>query len=162
MRRRLELFNAIVLSRLKYGVASAWLSTSDLRRLDGFHASCLRSMLRIAPAYFSRVSNNTVREKVKQPPLSATIRALQLQLLGQVITNPDKHVLKEVAFHGELLVPTTAAFVRRVGRPRQNWTEQLVGLVKQSVGSLTLHRWTQVTSSQTEWDKAVSDMLVAK
>ena len=61
-RRKLELLDSLVLNKLHYGVASAWLSKSDLRRLDGFNANCLRRLLKIPSAYFSRVSNNCVRE----------------------------------------------------------------------------------------------------
>ena len=133
-RRKLTLLDSLVFSKLRYASSSAWLSKSDLRRLDGFQANCLRKVLGIPSAYFSRVSNDRVRNLTGQGKFSTTVRKAQLKLLGDVLTNPDKALLKKVAFHGDTLVPETAAFVRRVGRPRQNWTEQLLGMTRDAAG----------------------------
>ena len=95
--RKIRLFEALIVSKLSYGVASAWLSKADLRRMDGFHSSCLRKILRIPPSFISRVSNERVRKMAKQGPLSALIRSSQLRLLDQVLMNPAKadNVLEE-------------------------------------------------------------------
>ena len=153
-RRKLELLDSLVLSKLRYGVASACLSKSDLRRLDGFHASCLRRLLKIPSSYFSRVSNNRVREIAGHQPLSSSIRASQLHYLGQVLTNPYKRQLREAAFHhGDVTTPAVAAFVRRVGRPRQNWTEQVV---KAARGATTgLQQWLEVSQSKELWQSVI-------
>jgi len=124
--RKVELFNSMVLSKLGYALASLWLTKSDLRRLDGFHANCLRKILRIPAAFYSRVSNDRVRAKVSQQPFSISVAASQMKLFDEVMTCPHKLELKRAAFHGNGTVPETAAWVRRVGRPRQNWTEQMV------------------------------------
>ena len=77
---------------------------------------------------------------------------------SEVLTNPDKVFLKEVAFQdGDVLRPITAAFVRKVGRPRDNWAEKLIALVRPATGSL--QRWLQVTSSEQLWNEAVADLL---
>ena len=158
MRRRLALFDSLILSGLRYGVASAWLSKSDLRRMDGFHVGCLRKMLKIPVAYISRISNEEVRRRVQQQPLSVSIRAMQLKLLGQVLTNPDKDFLKDVAFQdGDVLRPSTAAYVRKVGRPKDNWAEKLIAIVRPATG--TLRRWLQVTSSEQLWNETVANLL---
>ena len=134
-KRKLQLFDCLVQSQLRYALAAAWLLKSDLRRLDGFQAGCLRRILRIPCSYVSRVSNQRVREQCGMQPFSKTVRRAQLQLLGQVITNERKRVLKQATFHKDSLESQTAAFVRRVGRPRQNWTEQLMTIMKQAAGS---------------------------
>jgi hypothetical protein len=59
-RRKLELFASLIESRLLYGLTGAWLRVAERRRLDGFHARCLRQILKIPPAYFSRISNQKV------------------------------------------------------------------------------------------------------
>ena len=129
--RKLHIFDAAVLSKLRYGVASSWVSKADLRRLDGFEASCLRKMLGIKPSFVSRISNARVRQIAGTAPFSATVRTLQFKLLGQVLTDPCKQVLREVAFHGgDALTPETSAYVRKIGRPKQNWTDELVSIVE--------------------------------
>ena len=72
---------------------------------------------------------------------------LQSMFLGQVLTNPYKRQLREAAFHrGDAATPIVAAFVRRVGRPRQNWTEQVV---KAARGATTgLQQWLEVSQSK--------------
>ena len=125
MSRKLFIFEALISNKLRYGVASAWLAKADLRRIDGFQANCLRKMLRIPVSFVSRITNERVRTIAQQPPLSQSIKASQLALYDQVLNNPEKHYLRSVAFHRDSLLPKTAAFVRRVGRPRDNWTEQV-------------------------------------
>ena len=126
MNRKVYLFEALIISKLSYGVASARLAEADLRRMDVFQASCLRKMLRIKPSFISRVSNATVRELARQPPLSQLIRTSQLKLMHKVLNNQQKLELRRAAFHRHTMTSTTDAFVRRIGRPRQNWTEEIL------------------------------------
>ena len=53
--------------------------------------------------------------------------------------------------------PSTAAYVRKVGRPRDNWTEKLIAIVRPATG--TLRRWLQVTSSEQLWNETVANLL---
>ena len=89
-RRKVQLFESLVQSQLRYALASAWLLKSDLRRLDGFQAGCIRQILKIPCSYISRVSNQRVREQAGVQPFSKAVRSTQLQLLGQVIGNELK------------------------------------------------------------------------
>eukprot|EP00973_Karenia_brevis_P001530 207931-Karenia_brevis.AAC.1 len=50
--------------------------------------------------------------------------------MGRVLHDPCKSKLRKVAFHGNTLTPQTAAYVRRVGRPRHNWTEQVLQIMR--------------------------------
>ncbi len=127
LKRKIELFNSIVVSRLTYATASVWLLKADLRRLDGFYCSCLRRILRIPAPYVSRVSNARVLQQSGCQQLSVTIREAQLALLDKVLHDPSLDVLRGASFHGRTLLPETAAWVRKRGRPRQNWIEQLMG-----------------------------------
>jgi hypothetical protein len=154
-RRKLQIFDAMILSKLRYALSSSWLVKADLRRLDGFEAACLRKMLGIKHSFWSRVSNAEVRKIAGQPPFSETVRSSQLKLLGQVFIDPQKRALRDVAFHaGDPLTPETAAYVRRVGRPKQNWTDQLCGLMRQVASSS--EDWFRITRSQKEWCKAAA------
>ena len=62
---------------------------------------------------------------------------------------PQKQVLREGAFHRDTINSQTSMFVRRVGRPRQNWAEQLVGVMKQAAGSY--ERWLQAIGCARTW-----------
>jgi len=52
--RKVEIFGAVVVSILMYGLAAAWLNKSDQRKLDGFQNRCLRTIWGIKPAYVSK------------------------------------------------------------------------------------------------------------
>ena len=82
------------------------------------------------------------------------MRKAQLQLLGQVNGNDKKKVLKEVTFHGDTLDPETSAYVRRVGRPRQNWTEQLLAIMKKAAGSNDC--WQRAVACPRVWNEIVA------
>lgn len=89
-KRKLELFNAMIVSRLRYSTASLWLTKPELRRLDGFHCRCLRQILGVQPSFISRVSNDKVLKLASQDKLSETIRSAQLQLLAKVLVDLGK------------------------------------------------------------------------
>ena len=156
-RRKIEFFRSLILSKLRYGFASAWLSKADLRRLDGFQARCLRKMLKVPPAFISRISNERVRQIVDEQPFSKLVRATQLKLLGQVFMDPNKKQLRQVAFQADGLTPATEAFVRKVGRPKHNWVDQLTNIMRQAAGSL--HNWQKITTSMRDWNMVATRVL---
>jgi len=119
-------FNALVLSRLAYGLSTQWLVTVQRRRLDGFVARCLRRMLGIPSAYISRVSNASVYAQAGIQRFSDQLLKQQLVLLGKVALAPDGSPLRNNTFAHGTLIPQIGRFIRKVGRPRQNWTSQLV------------------------------------
>ena len=126
IKQQLRYLDALVVSRLLYGTASMWLVTSQRRRLDGFYARCLRKVLSIAPAFFSRVSNATVFEKTAVTPLSAQLLKRQLLLWGKVALSPPGHPLRKDAFIDNSLRPQIGRFVRRRWRPRQDWVTEVM------------------------------------
>ena len=103
------------------------------------------------------MSNGKVRQIAGQEAFSKMVRASQLKLLGQVLIDPSKQILKHVAFHGDSLVPETEAFVRKVGRPRDNWTTQLTQIMRQAAGSL--QDWLRITSSMRDWREVAARVI---
>ena len=57
LKRKLHIYYACIVSKLLYGLHTTWLNVTERRRLDGFHTRCLRRILGISAAYYSRVSN---------------------------------------------------------------------------------------------------------
>ena len=98
MKKKLQLFESYVLSKLRYSIASAWLSKSDLRRVDGFQANCLRRLMGLPPPHISRVSNERVRTMAGQQAFSRIVEDLQVGLLDRVLQDPTKQELRDVAF----------------------------------------------------------------
>ena len=104
-----------------YGLAAGIYTKAELRRLDGFQAKCLRSILKIPPSQFSRVSNETVREKAGWKRASKLLREQQLIYLGKVVRDSPDSVLQTVSFTPGTLQPTTSRYIRGIGRPRKEW-----------------------------------------
>ena len=77
---KVQVLNAMVFSKLRYGLCAFWLNAAERRRLDGFQNRCLRRIFSIQPAYFSRVSNAEVLSTAAQPILSDVLLRRQWML----------------------------------------------------------------------------------
>ena len=152
--RKLELFNATIVPKLTYGLATAWLNVPERRRLNGFHCRCLRSIWGIKPAYVSRISNKTVLEKTVQKPVSHALAKQQLLMFGKVARAPTGSALRDSAFCPHTLSPATEKFVRKRGRPRQEWTAGVLKLAERVAGSF--NRVHYEVTSESGWSKIVT------
>ena len=124
--RKLDVFRSLVEAKLVYALGTGCYTKAELRRLDGFQARCLRNILRIAPAYWSRVSNEAVRQRAGWKPISELIFSRQLVMLGKILQSGHGCPLRKVSFVGDTLRPATDQYVRRVGRPRAEWVPRVL------------------------------------
>ena len=117
------ILNVVVIPRLLYGLDTAWLNVAETRRLNGFYCRCLRAILRIAPAYISRVSNVTVLYQAGQIELSRLLLKRQLVLYGKVARAHVGDPLRDITFCPGTRRAATDHYVRRIGRPRNEWAK---------------------------------------
>jgi hypothetical protein len=122
-------------------------SGSGLRRLDGFQATCLRQILGTPCSYISRISNERVCEMSAMVQFSVSVKRMRQKLLGQILTNPKKKQLKDVTFHGDTRDFCFCA-THSIGRPRQNWIDQLLGVMRVAA------------ASQDKWESAARPTMV--
>ena len=115
-----QVFVACILQKLLYALDGAVLLKSHAKKLDAFHARCIRKILGISPAFISRVSNKFVLSKMNAEPLSQTIYQRQLDLLGKIYRLSDAHPLRKCIFK-EGSIDLIDIEKRRVGRPRHAW-----------------------------------------
>ena len=153
VKRKTEIFQAVVTTQLLYGLSTVWLSVAELRRLNGFQARCLRVLLRIQPAFVSRVSNQLVLERASQLPYTKQLMKQQLNLFGRVARAPDTDVLRRLTFTSGTLQPAANRFIRRVGRPRHEWTSMLKKAALGVAGSEA--ELTHLITQPLAWKKAV-------
>ena len=133
-KRKLELFHALVTSKLSYGLSTLWCTVPQRRRLDGFYARCLRKMLGIPCSFVSRVSNKHVLAKADVQPLTEQILYRQLLLLRRTVMSAAHSPLRRSTFVDESLIPQVGRSARRVGRPRQDWVTELMKVGSQRFG----------------------------
>ena len=110
------------------------MNASEQRKLNGFQNRCLRAIWGIKPAYVSRVSNKKVLESTSQRPLTSLLHKQQLLLYGRVARQSDGEPMRDVTFCPGSLRPAADRFVRKVGRPRLEWTTEVGKLASQAAG----------------------------
>jgi len=148
VKEKLEFFHALIMSRLEYGLSSVWLVTAQRRRLDGFYARCLRRILRIQPSFLSRISNASVFATAGVQPFTEQLRQRQLILLGKVARSSADGPLRRDTFIPGPNLPLIGSTVRRVGRPRQDWTTELLKTCDNKLGRPQLQ---QLLSDGKRW-----------
>ena len=132
--RKLQILNAMVLSKLIYGLATAWLGKNERSRLDGFQSRCLRSILNVLVAFVSRVSNAAVLQQAAQSAVTSKLLEHQLLLLGKVARMLRGSIMRDATFCPGSLRPAVQRYVRRVGRPGLDWTTELMKISCQIAG----------------------------
>ena len=121
--RKIELFNACIVSKTVYALHTAWLNKAERRRLDGFHARCLREILHIPCAYLSRVSNSVVFRKAGAEPMSTLVTEQQLLYFYRLANLPPTNAVRASVFEADSYNIRQPFGPRRVGRPRASWKE---------------------------------------
>ena len=133
--KKLRIFDSCVVSKLLFSLDTQPLSAGQGRRIDGFQGKCLRKILKILPSFFSRISNQSVREIAGVRTLSDQVRRKQLLLFGSVASSAASDPLRAALFAGTSLTLRMSAQLRRVGRPRLTWASQVLSLALELAGS---------------------------
>ena len=92
---KLRVFNTVITIQVLYGLDTTWLVKGDLKRLDADQTQWLQQNMHILSAYYSRVTDETVRERSQQAKWS-TITQRQLVLYGHIQSQSkgvERHVL---------------------------------------------------------------------
>lgn len=154
MARKIEVFQAVVVSTLLYGLATCWLNTKEGRQLDGFQARCSRGICRIPHSFISHFSNATVLSRSGQKTISTQLRHQQLLLLGRIARAPDDDLRRRLTFCPGSLRPVTDRYVREVGRPRAEWAPKLLQIATKVWG--TQSKVSELMMDRVIWKSAVS------
>ena len=133
--KKIDIFQAFVISKLAYGLCTLWTVKSQQRRLDGFYARCLRKIMGIPAAFVSRISNAKVFTQAGAQPLSLQIERRRCALLGRIGRSPEGSALRKDTFWRGSAIPTIGLHVRRRGRPRQEWTSQVMSRARSAFAS---------------------------
>ena len=104
------------------------------RRLDGFQATCLRSVLRIAPSFYSRVSNKEVLRRARHKLATEILLEQQLSQLGRVLRSHPNSPLRSSSLYGGTLQPLVSHYIRRIGRPNKEWMPTILAEAARRAG----------------------------
>jgi hypothetical protein len=134
--RKVQIYEACVLSKLMYTLHAAWLSVAERRRLDAFQARCLRKIFGVKHSMISRVSNAAVLTQAQSRPLSSLLLERQLLLLGDLAIRPDSDILRRSVFLDSRLQLRGPRGPRGRGRPRTIWARAIFQEAITAAGSL--------------------------
>lgn len=156
LRRKVRIFDACVVTRALCGLTTVCLNQTERKRLDGFQARCLRQILKIAPSYYSRVSNCNVLLRAHSRPLSQQMLEQQLIYFGKVALRSEEDPTRQHLFEPGSLEPRRLHGTRRVGRPRLEWTTQIHGKAVEVAGCKeNLQNLLRVATNIGVWKSAV-------
>ena len=119
-KRKIQIFNACIISKLLYGLDIAWLRQNDLARLDTFQARTLRRILGTQHSLYSRISNEYVLRQACSIPLSSLLLQRQLMLFGKIAcNNHDLNPLRAMVSKSATSYDQASIdWQRKQGRPR--------------------------------------------
>ena len=155
--RKMCIFNACVVSALSYGLVTMVFTKAEQRRIDGFQCRCLRKILGIAPAYWSRVPNTTVLQIACQLPLTDTLRKERMIYMGHIARRSYNDCVRNVVFEDGSTNIRSIDAKRPRGRPRRKWTDEVMRDCLTTAGSQrALHEFFQATpAASAAWRRAV-------
>ena len=155
--RKIEIYRAVVESRLLYGLSSSVLTKAQRRQVDGVQARFLRSILGILPSHLSRVSNQSVRGQAGCIPVSTLLLQRQLIYLGKVLRQDTSSLLRRASFIEGTLQPATSRFIRRIGRPRFEWVSTVLPHALRLAGGL--NQLETAVQDKDSWKLTVKSLL---
>ena len=93
--KKLQVFNAIVISKMIYALATSCLNVAGKRRLNCFQGRCLLQIWGIQPAFIFRIANIRVPEVAEQQPLALIISKQLLKLYGKEAKAPTGSLMRD-------------------------------------------------------------------
>ena len=140
------MFDAVIRSKLVYGLESLELTAGNMSHLNAFQLKGLRKILKLKTTYIVRANTNkSVFEKASSivnpkhvpgkdvRPFSEYIHTQQGKLLAHIVRAPIDDPLHQSTLTAGTHYPYEYD-KRRVGRPRNNWTHQTyVRMIKNNI-----------------------------
>lgn len=127
---KLRVYESMVASVLFFGPESVVFTAALEQRVDYFEAKCIRNILKVQAAYYSKVSNKAILEHAftilydepkRMRPFSKAISDRAITLLGRVICANDTDQVRNIAI--DAAYRRVEIEKKRVGRPRFFWLQ---------------------------------------
>ncbi|BHF75025.1 hypothetical protein SprV_0501811800 [Sparganum proliferum] len=105
LRTKLKMYKAVILPTLLYGAETWTVYTKQARRLNHFHLSCLRRILRLN--WQDRIPDTDVLERTGILSIYAMLRQIQLRWSGHLVRMDNERLPKRL-FYGDFFCTTTS------------------------------------------------------
>jgi len=143
---KLKVYNAVVLPTLIYGAESWTVYQSHARRLNHFHLSCLRKILKVS--WHDKIPDTEILERTKALSVFCLLKRVQLRWAGHLTRMPE-HRLPKAIFYSELAVGR-----RNVGAPKKRYKDTLKQSLKDC--SIDVNSWETLSLDRPNWRAAVT------
>ena len=145
-----------------YRLVTAVFNQNERRRLDGFQARCLRRILKVPAAYYSRVSNARILAMAWRKPLSEHLMRQQVILMGKIAFSPNTDVVRKSIFMPSSIELRPLPGPAKRGRPRARWPVQVLDMCIRIAGSYEelLRYWHFDHSSFVTWRSHVRKVIL--
>ena len=147
---KVHVYIACIIQKLLYGLESAWINSAGKRKLNGFHAKCLRRILGIAPAFVNRISNTFILKELSAYPLSAILLERQLLYFGRIARLHEDSVLRQALFTEKFTLREPKL---KRGRPRDTWGRKILQYVNKIIGDTA--DWQEFIADPEKWKAKV-------
>ena len=124
VKKKLAIYHQCILTKLLYGLESAWLHKKQQKSLDAFHLRCLRRIAGISHSWISRVTNRYVLEKCGSIWLSQLLFRKQLLFYEKIVRLPSPSPIRDLILQNGTFNPLENG-ARKRGRPRLEWHMEL-------------------------------------
>nr|VZI27581.1 unnamed protein product [Spirometra erinaceieuropaei] len=139
------MYKAVILPTLLYGAETWTVYTRQARRLNHFHLSCLRRILRVN--WQDRIPDTDVLERTGILSIYSMLRQMQLRWSGHLVRMDDERLPKRL-FYGDV-----ATGSRRQGGPIRRYKDTLKSSLKRLHINPT--NWEELARDRPTWRRTV-------
>ncbi|BHF62732.1 hypothetical protein SprV_0200571800 [Sparganum proliferum] len=145
MSTKLKMYKAVILPTLLYGAETWTVYTKQARRLNHFHLSCLRRILRLN--WQDRIPDTDVLERTGILSIYVMLRQIQLRWSGHLLRMDDERLPKRL-FYGDV-----ATVSRRQGRRIRRYKDTSKSSLKRLQINPT--NWEELALDRPTWRRTV-------
>nr|VZI24201.1 unnamed protein product [Spirometra erinaceieuropaei] len=142
---KLKMYKAVILPMLLYGAETWTVYTRQARRLNHFHLSCLRRILRLN--WQDRIPDTEVLERTGILSIYSMLRQMQLRWSGHLVRMDDERLPKRL-FYGDV-----ATGSRRQGGQIRRYKDTLKSSLKRLQINPT--NWEELARDRPTWRRTV-------
>ena len=137
---KLKVYRSVVLPTLLYACETWTVYQRHAKRLNHFHTSCLRKLLKIK--WQDRIPDTEVLKRAGMQSVHTLLKLAQLRWTGQVTRMPDERLLKKILY-GEVRWKTLSWWLEEViqGHPKASLKDF----------NITTELWEQIPQDRTKW-----------
>ncbi|BHF78171.1 hypothetical protein SprV_0602128300 [Sparganum proliferum] len=145
LRTKLKMYKAVILPTLLYGAETWTVYARQARRLNHFHLSCLRRILRLN--WQDRIPDTEVLERTGILSIYTMLRQMQLRWSGHLVRMDDERLPKRL-FYGDV-----ATGSRRQGGQIRRYKDTLKSSLKRLQINPT--NWEELALDRPTWRRTV-------